>query len=164
MELTELERNYIANTTPVDCKCAFHKYGVTEEEKKHAQIEEAKRVAKYKAERKYEAITNKSELLTAWERLDKGHTVLVDPVPRFGIHSKGVTRYGAVSELEKEVRDGVTETEAYKKEEQKYERIFQSCVDAQAKKETARQLKDKLTDSQFAKILEAVKTIKAEEL
>ena len=154
----------MTTTTPVECKCAFHKYGVTEEEKKHADLQEAKRVAKYKSDRMYETKTNKSDLLKAWDLLDNGHTIIVDPVPRFGIHSKeGVTRYGAVNELEKEVRDGLTETDAYKKEEEKYEKIFHSCVDAEARTEAARRLKDKLTDNQFAKLLASVQAVKGEE-
>ena len=122
--LSDLEKDYIGNSTPCDCQCAFHKYGKTEEELVHAAKEEAKRIQEAKKQALIDAEDEKRGVSIFKRRANE--PIPADPRPRFSYHAsqdlEGPVRYGGVKELEAECLSGYDQSEQYKREHQR-------CID-----------------------------------
>ena len=106
-EFTELENEYMISTVPCRCQCAFHKYGITEEEIIHRDKEEAKRVAEHnRHQKKRKAIFDDMDVFTQ-RGTGQQETIIIETSNSKGEKGGPVpVRYGYVADLEKELADG----------------------------------------------------------
>jgi hypothetical protein len=117
-EFTEVEKQYMKRTVPCDCHCAFHKYGITEEEITSNKIQEAKRTADFLRQEAMPKTTKNifddANVLHSRGRGEQETVIIETKDSRGETAGPMAVRYGFVCDLEKE-----TDKEFLKQEEEK---------------------------------------------